>query len=189
MDTRDQSPSKLTRLHDRSHPTHHHPASLRIDYSRTTKSFMELEREEGWWWRCRWFPLSGAQDGLQICPPDEEQVVEAPPYRKRDENFSFYFFWDERGLIDLRFGAAEPCGPHKPAHRHQGGGGGARACGPLAHPLRWNLAQIFLIFSKTAPRKFSGRLENFDFCIKITPRQFCWKQRQSRLVPFKSCKL
>ena len=70
-----------------------------------------------------------------------------------------------------------------------GGGGGAGACGPLAQPLRWNLAQIFLIFSKTAPRKFSGRLENFDFCTKITPRQFCWKQRQSRLVPFKSCKL
>ena len=84
---------------------------------------------------------------------------------------------------------AEPCGTHKPAHHHQGGGGRARACGPLAHPLRWNLAQIFFIFSKTAPRKFSRHLENFDFCTKITPRQFCWKQRQSRLVPFKSCKL
>ena len=68
-------------------------------------------------------------------------------------------------------------------------GGGARACGPLAHPLRWNLAHIFFVFSKTAPRKFSGRLENFDFCTKITPRKFFWKQRHSRLVPFKSCKL
>ena len=32
----------------------------------------------------------------------------------------FYFFWDESELIDLRLGVAEPCGPHKPAHRHQG---------------------------------------------------------------------
>ncbi len=101
----------------------------------------------------------------------------------------FYFFCDERRIIDLRLGAAEPCGPHKPALRHQGGGGGARACDPLAHPLRWNLAQIFFIFSKNDLHKFSGRLENFDFCTKITPRQFYWKQRQSRLVPFKSCKL
>ena len=64
--------------------------------------------------------LSGAQDGLQICPRDEEQEVAAPPYRKRDENFSFYFFWDERQLIELELGAAGACGPHKPAHRHQG---------------------------------------------------------------------
>ena len=53
-------------------------------------------------------------------PLDEEQLVAAPPYRKRDKNFSFYFFWDERDLIELELGAGEPCGPHKPANRHQG---------------------------------------------------------------------
>ena len=44
----------------------------------------------------------------------------APPYRKCDEIFSLYFFWDESELIELRLGAADPCGPHKLAHRHQG---------------------------------------------------------------------
>ena len=111
MDTRDQSLSKLTWLHDRSHPTHHCPASLRIYYSQTMKSFMELEREEGWWWRWRRFPLSGAQNGLQICPPDEEQDVAAPPYRKRDEIFSLDFFWDESELIELRLGGQSHVGP------------------------------------------------------------------------------
>ena len=68
-------------------------------------------------------------------------------------------------------------------------GGGYRACGPLAHPLRWIFAHVFFIFSINIIRKFSGLSDNFHFCTKTTPRQFCWKQRQSRLVPFKSCKL
>ncbi len=152
MDTRDQSPSKLTRLHDRSHPTHHRPASLWIDYSRTTKSFMELEREEGWWWRWRRFPLSEAQDGLQICPPDEEQVVAVPPYRKCDENFSFYFFWDERQLIELELRAAGACGPHKPAHRHLGWWWRSRGLWPTGPPPEVELgADIFLIIQNCSP--------------------------------------
>ena len=176
MDTRDQSPSKLTRLHDRSHPTHHRLASLRIDYSRTMKSFMELEREEGWWWRWRRFPLYEAQNGLQISPPDEEQDVAAPPYCKRDEIFSLDFFWDESEFIELSLGTAEPRGHHKLASRHQAGDG-YMACGPLAHPLRWIFAQVFFIFSRNILRKFSGRSENFHFCTKTTPWQFCWKHR------------
>ena len=40
--------------------------------------------------------LSGAHDGLQIFPPDEEQVVAAPPYRKRDENLLFLFFLGQK---------------------------------------------------------------------------------------------
>ena len=51
MDTRDQTLTKLTQLHDKSHPTHHRPASLRWNYSRTTVSIMKLVMEDGWWWR------------------------------------------------------------------------------------------------------------------------------------------
>ena len=152
MDTRDQCPSKLTWLHDRSHPTHHRPASLRIDYSRTTKSFMELEREEGWWWRWRRSPWSGAQNGLQICPPDEERVVAAPPYRKRDEIFSSDFFLGESEFIELRLGAAEPCGPHKPAHRHQGWWWRSQGLWPTGPPPQVELgADIFYIFQNCSP--------------------------------------
>ena len=63
------------------------------------------------------------------------------------------------------------------------------ACGQWVDPLRLILSPIFFINSKNILRKFSGQSENFYFCTKITPRQFCWKQRQSGLVPFKSCKL
>ena len=53
-----------------------------------------------------------------MCPPDEEQDVVVPPYRKRDKIFSLDFFWDESEFIELSLGAAEPCGPHKLAsHR------------------------------------------------------------------------
>ena len=62
---------------------------------------------------------------------------------------------------------------HKPALRHQGGGGGAGACGPLARPLRWIFAQVFFFYSRKILRKFSGHSENFYFCTKITPWEFC----------------
>ena len=166
MDTRDQSPSKLTRLHDRSHPTHHRPASLRIDYSRTTKSFMELEREEGWWWRWRRFPLSGAQNGLQICPPDEEQEVAAPPYRKHDEIFYLDFFWDESEFIEERLGAAEPHGPHKLASRHQG----VAATGLVAH---WPIPS-----GGSLRRYFSYFLEIFCVNFQYVMRTFISAQKQ-----------
>ena len=45
------------------------------------------------------------------------------------------------------------------------------------------------INSKKLLHLFSGHSENLYFCTKITPWQFCWKQHQSGLVPFKSCKL
>ena len=51
------------------------------------------------------------------------------------------------------------------------------------------LSPIFFINSKTCLREVSGHSDNFYFCTKITPCHFYRKQRQSWLVPFKSCKL
>ena len=107
-----------------------------------------------------------SQNGLQICPPDEEQDVAAPPYRKCDEIFSSGFFRDECEFIELSLGAADPRGPDKLGCRGQGGGRGNMACGPLAHPLRWIFAQVLFIFSRKILRKFSGHSENFYFCTK-----------------------
>ena len=56
-------------------------------------------------------------------------------------------------------------------------------------PLVLILSLVFFINSKNILREVSGHSENFYFCTKITPWQFCWKQRQFGLVPFKSCKL
>ena len=47
MDTRDQTLTKLNQLHGKSHPTHHHLASLRWDYSHTSVSIMKLVMEDG----------------------------------------------------------------------------------------------------------------------------------------------
>ena len=55
-------------------------------------------------------------------------------------------------------------------------------------PLALILSPIFFINSKNILREVSGHSENFYFCTKITPWQFCWKQCQSGLVLFK-CKL
>ena len=56
-------------------------------------------------------------------------------------------------------------------------------------PWRGFFFQYFFIYSENNLRWFSGHSENFYFYTKITPWQFCWKQRQFGLVPFKSCKL
>ena len=50
MDTMDHALTKLTQLHDESHPTPHWPASLRRNYSLPVESIMELAMEEVWWW-------------------------------------------------------------------------------------------------------------------------------------------
>ena len=77
-----------------------------------------------------------------------------------------------------------------------GAPGGPRGRGACPHPrgkgvgpLALILLPVFFIISKNNLREVSGHSENFCFCTKITPWQFCSKQRQSGLVPFKSCKL
>ena len=152
------------------------------------ESIIKLVMKDGWWWRRRRFPLSGAQIRLQICPPEEEQEVAAAPYRKTWWTLLFDFFspWMRIYSSGIEVGGATG-GPQ--ATRARPRGGALLACGQQVDPLRLILSPVFFIDSKNILRKFSGQSENFYFCTKITPRQFCWKQRQSGLVPFKSCKL
>jgi hypothetical protein len=56
-------------------------------------------------------------------------------------------------------------------------------------PLWWIFVRVFFIYYKRISQKVSCNSENFYFCTKTTPWQFCWKQCQTGLVPFKSCKL
>ena len=56
-------------------------------------------------------------------------------------------------------------------------------------PLKWILAPVFFIYSIKNLQKVSSNSKNFYFCTKTTPWLFCWKQRQSGLASFKSCKL
>ena len=47
-------------------------------------------------------------------------MVAAVSYRKRDENFFFYFFWDERDIVELELGAVKLYGFYKSVYRYQG---------------------------------------------------------------------
>ena len=48
---------------------------------------------------------------------------------------------------------------------------------------------VFFVYSIEILCKFLDQSGSFYFCTKTTPWQFYRKQRQSGLVPFKSCKL
>ena len=169
MDTRDQTLTKLTRLHGKSHPTHHRPASLWWDYSCTAVSIMKLVMEDGWWWWWRRFPLSGAQNRPRICPPEEEHEVAAAPYHKTRWILLFDFFLPEREYIELELRSVEPQGAHEI------GGRAPHPHGQGLAPPTFILSPVFFIYSKNILREVSGHSKNFYFCTKITPWQFCWK--------------
>ena len=62
---------------------------------------------------------------------------------------------------------------------HEAGGTPRGACAPptlvdrVWAPLVLILSPVFFINSKKLLRGFSGHSENFYFCTKITPWQFC----------------
>ena len=107
---------------------------------------------------------------------------------KRDESFSLIFFSPNTNIWSWSWGRWSSRGPTRQGARP----GGRRASHPRGQgvgPLALILSSVFFIYSKNNLCWFSSHSENFYFCTKITPWQFCWKQRQSGLVPFKSCKL
>ena len=104
-------------------------------------------------------------------------------------NSSPWFFLSGCEYIELELWSEEVQGAHKDGWSAPGGGRAPHPCGQGVGPLHLILSPIFFINSKNILREVSGHSENFYFCTKITPRQFCWKQCQSGLVPFKSCKL
>ena len=106
---------------------------------------------------------------------------------KHNVSFSFIFSprtWIYRVGVDVGGASGGP--------RGRGGAPGGRAMHPHGQgvdPLVLILSPVFFINSKNILREVSGHSENFYFCTKITPWQLFWKQHQSGLVPFKSCKL
>ena len=142
MDTRDQTLTKLTRLHDKSHPTHHHPTSLRWNYSCTAVSIMKLVMEEGWWWWWWWIPLSGASNRLQISPPDEEWEAAVALYHKTRWILLFDFFLPEREYMELEWRSVEVRGAHKV------GGRAPTLVARVWAPFYWFFHQYFLLIPK-----------------------------------------
>ena len=146
-----------------------------------------------WWWRKvddddgDGFPSPEPQTDSRSALPVKISAWRRLHIVKRDESFSLIFSprtWIHRVGVDVGGASGGP--------RGRGCAPGGRALHPRGQgvgPLVLILSPIFFINSKTCLHKFPGHSENFYFCTKITPWQFCWKQRQSGLVPFKSCKL
>ena len=111
MDTRDQTLTKLTRLHDKSHPTHHRPASLRWNYSRTAVSIMKLVMEEGWWWRWRQIPSLEPRTDSRSDLPREIRAWRQLRIVKRDESFSLIFFSPNTNIWSWSWGRWSVRGP------------------------------------------------------------------------------
>jgi len=167
VDTRDQTLTKLTLLHDKYHPTHHRPASLRWNYSRTAVSI-----SWNWWWRMvddddgDDFPSPEPRTDSRFALPMKNRRWRRLDIVKRDESFSLIFFSPNVNIWSLSWGWWRSRGPTRQ-------GRALHPCGQQVGPLRLILSPIFFIYSKNILCGFSGNSENFYFCTKITPRQFC----------------
>ena len=155
MDTRDQTLTKLTQLHDKSHPTHYCPASLRWNYSRTAVSIMKLVMEDGWWWRRRRIPLSGAPKDSRSALPRGFRAWWQLRIVKRDDFFSLIFSpWNT--IYGGGVGVGESTGGHEGRGRALGGQARPHPRGEVVAPWPSSFAGIFLIFWKVAPWSFKS---------------------------------
>ena len=101
----------------------------------------------------------------------------------------WFFFLRETEYMELELRSVKRQGGHKTGGRAQGEGARPPPSWTGCGPPDADFLPVFFINSKTCLRGFSGHSKNFYFCTKITPWLFCWKQHQSGLVSFKSCKL
>ena len=91
---------------------------------------------------------------------------------KRDESFSLIFFLPESEYMELELRSVDVQGAHEAGGRPRGGGT-PHPRDQGVGPLTLFLSPIFFINSEKLLRGFSGHPENFYFCTKITPWQFC----------------
>ena len=142
-----------------------------------------------WWWRMvddddgDGFPSPEPRTDSRSALPREIRAWRRLRIVKRDESFSLIFFSPNVNIWSWSWGRWSLRGPTRD------GGPPPTLVDRVWAPLVLILLPVFFINSKNILREVSGHSENFYFCTKITPWQFCWKQRQSGLVPFKSCKL
>ena len=168
MDTRDQALTKLTRLHDESHPTPHRPVSLWRNYSLPM----------GATWNCWWRRVVDDDDNESPSLEPQTDSRSAFPMKnrrwqrlrimKRDETFSSIFS-PKIGFYNVGIrvrGATRWAQPLGRAWR------GWHALVYHAHPghaLQWFLVPVFFIYSKINLQKVSFQTDNFYFCTKTTP--------------------
>ena len=125
-----------------------------------------------WWWR-----MVDDDDGDESPSPEPRTDSRSALPRgfrawrrlrivKRDESFSLIFFSPNTNIWSWSWGWWSVRGPTRQGARPPPSWIG---CGPLI----WILLPLFFIYSKNNLHWFSGHSENFYFCTKITPWQFC----------------
>ena len=141
-----------------------------------------------WWWGKvddddgDGFPSPEPRTDSRSALPREIRAWRRLNIVKCDESFSLIFFSPNMNIWSWSWGQWSLRGPTRQGRALHPRGQGVG-------PLVLILLPVFFINSKNIFRGVSGHSENFYFCTKITPWQFCWKQRQFGLVPFKSYKL
>ena len=148
MDTRDQTLTKLTRLHGKSHPTHHRPASLRWNYSRTAVSIMKLVMEDGWWWRQRRIPLSEPRTDTRSALPREIRAWRRLRIVKCDESFCMIFFSHRTWIYRVGVEVGGASGGPQDRRRDQGERARPHPRGQGVGPCPWLFRQYFIYFPK-----------------------------------------
>ena len=140
----DQTLTKLTWLHGKCHPTHHRPASLWWNYSRTAVSIMKLVMEDGWWWRQRRIPLS---TDSRSALPREIRAWRRLRVVKRNGTFSLIFSpWNRIYGVGVEVGGAS--GGPRDRGCAQGEGHAPILVDRVWAPWPWFLRQYFLYFPK-----------------------------------------
>ena len=91
---------------------------------------------------------------------------------KRNETFSLIFSL-RNGIYELELRSVEVQGAHEIGGAPRGRGSTSHPRGQGVGPLVLILSPVFFINSKNILREVSGHAENFYFCTKITPWQFC----------------
>ena len=146
-----------------------------------------------WWWRMvddddgNGFPSLEPRTDSRLALPREFRAWQRLRIVKRDESFSLIFSpWTWIYGVGVEIGGA-PGGPRGSGHA-QGVGCTPTLVDRVWAPWSWFFRQYFLLIPNNF-RGVSGHSENFYFCTKIAPWQFCWKQRQPGLGAFKTWKL
>ena len=164
MDTRDQTLTKLTRLHDKSHQ----PITVQQAYDGITHA----RRWASWNWWLRMVDDDDGDESPSSKPRMDSRsslLREIRAWRrlrvvKRDETFSLIFFLPEREYMELELRSVEHQGAHEAGGAPRGAGAPPTLVDRVWAPWPWFFRQYFLLILKSCSVDFQVIPRTFFFC-------------------------
>ena len=132
-----------------------------------------------WWWRMvdddddDRFPSLEPQTDIRSTLPRGFRAWRWLRIIKRDESFFTYFFLRKRKYMELELRSVDVQVAKEAGAPPRGGGAPPTSRDQGVGPLPLILSPVFFINSEKCLCGFAGHSENFYFCTKITPWQFC----------------